>query len=59
MAPCMIGTSHLCAPQLMSPPAITTCLLQDQVHHVREAGIEAASFSAGQDFAQARELMDR
>ena len=32
---------------------------QDQVHHVKEAGIEAACFAAGQEYSQAREIMDR
>ncbi|KAG1680402.1 hypothetical protein FOA52_015493 [Chlamydomonas sp. UWO 241] len=33
-------------------------LIQDQVHHVREAGIEAVAFSSGQELSAVHDLMD-
>ncbi|GFR41611.1 hypothetical protein Agub_g2336, partial [Astrephomene gubernaculifera] len=60
------GGKSLCyqLPALMSADGVTVVvsplvsLIQDQIFHLREAGIEAAHFGGNQDWQEARSIMD-
>ena len=55
---CFAIPYNLGASKVYRPEAPYLLILQDQIHHLHEAGIGATCFSANQDYSEVRQIMD-